>query len=56
MGDFANARSMFTRAIRAEPRRFVHYGRLALALVPPAGARVWSRPEVEAHEQKLATN
>lgn len=56
MGDFADARSMFTRAIRAEPRRFVHYGRLALALVPPAGARVWGRPEVEAHEQKLATH
>jgi glycosyltransferase involved in cell wall biosynthesis len=56
MGDFADARSMFTRAIRAEPRRFVHYGRLALSLVPPAGARIWGRPEIEADEQKLATH
>ena len=45
MGDFHAARAMFIRAIRVQPRRPVHYARLALALVPPAGARVWGRSE-----------
>lgn len=50
MGDFSGARAMFARAIQVEPRRPVHYGRLALALLPPAGALLWGRPRSERSE------
>ncbi len=52
LGRYSDARSMFLHAIRAEPLRPVHYGRLALALVPPAGARVWGLPEFELAEER----
>ena len=43
MGDFRAARSHLRRAVRARPREPKHWARLALATIPPAGRRVWSR-------------
>lgn len=47
---YARARRLFLGAIRAEPRRPVHYGRLALALVPPLADWVWREPAFELSE------
>jgi glycosyltransferase involved in cell wall biosynthesis len=41
MGRFGEARSLLVDAITARPLEWRHYGRLAMALVPPVGRRVW---------------
>lgn len=41
MGRFGEARSLLVDAIRARPLQWRHYARLAMALVPPVGRRVW---------------
>jgi glycosyltransferase involved in cell wall biosynthesis len=43
LGDWRAARRRFWRSARAKPHAPVVWGRLALALVPAAGARVWNR-------------
>lgn len=55
LGRYAEARSLFLDAVRAQPRRLVHYGRLALALVPPLGDRVWREPSFELAEGEAPT-
>lgn len=50
LGRYPEARSLFMAAIRAEPRRAVHYGRLALALASALGSRVWREPAFELAE------
>ena len=55
LGRYAEARSLFLGAIRAEPRRLTHYGRLALALLPPLGDRVWGEPDFELAEGEAPT-
>ncbi len=51
LGRYGDARRLLVHAIRAEPLRLKHYGRLALALVPPAGATVWRLPEFHLTEK-----
>ncbi|MGQ0802732.1 MAG: glycosyltransferase family 2 protein [Actinomycetota bacterium] len=40
-GDYRNARRLLARASRTDPRNWKHHARLALALAPPLGDRVW---------------
>ena len=43
LGDWRTARRYLARSLRSDPLSLPRAGRLALALVPPAGRRVWGR-------------
>ena len=43
LGDWATARRHFRSSVRARPRRARHWGRLALAAVPPVAHWTWHR-------------